>query len=151
VRGPPPPTMVAVSPWDSDRWRRHEMRDYSEGAALENEVEDERPPEETPRDPGRTRPVWFVVLLAFIALAAWLIWVKDNPLLGAGRTAERVQMPRRRGASSREVIGSMQTAFASRAPARAPAFQGHHRLATAFGATTIVSEIRQQPPLDRAA
>ena len=74
--------MDAMSPWDSDRLRRHEMRDYSEGAALENEAEDERPPQETPRDPGWTRPVWFVVLLAFIALAAWLIWVKDNPLLG---------------------------------------------------------------------
>jgi hypothetical protein len=76
------PTMVAVSPWDSDRWRRHEMRDYSEGAVLENEVEDERPPEETPRDPGWTRPVWFGVLLAVVAFAAWLIWAKDNPFLG---------------------------------------------------------------------
>jgi hypothetical protein len=75
--------MVAVSfPWDSDRWRRHQLRDYSEGKAREHDSDPERPREESPRDSRWTRPIAILVLAAFVVLAAWLIWAKDNPSLG---------------------------------------------------------------------
>ena len=73
----------AVSfPWDSDRWRRHQARDYSEGKTLDQESEGKRPSGESRRDSRWTRPIAILVLAGSVVLAVWLIWAKDNSALG---------------------------------------------------------------------
>jgi hypothetical protein len=69
-------------PWDSDRWRRHQASDYSEGKASENDSDDDHLTDELPRDSRWTRPIALLALTAFALLAVWLIWAEDNPSLG---------------------------------------------------------------------
>jgi hypothetical protein len=60
-------------PWDSDRWRRHQARDYGEGKTLDAEREGEAT-EEQPREPRWTKPI---AMASFVAIAAVsvLLWV----------------------------------------------------------------------------
>jgi hypothetical protein len=69
-------------PWDSDRWRRHQARDYSEGKGLEQGHEaDAR--EERPREASSTRPVALVsfVVIVAVSVGLWIVGIRGLAIL----------------------------------------------------------------------